>query len=101
MEIAWEEAEVSLDLLLRALQQVREVVGRLADAGVEEVEDSLGSLSSIATSLEEIGCKITALVMEPEPDQIYWVEQDPLQNRLSFNDCPAAHWEPDAKIPLA
>ena len=88
VEIAWEQASASLNTLLLRLHEVREIMGKLADAGVEEAEDSLGSLASISTSLEEIGRNIEALTMDPADDQIYWVELDPNQRRLTLQIAP-------------
>ena len=88
VEIAWEEAQLQLSTLLNHLKMVRERMRGLSEGGLEEAEDLLGSLATITGTLTEIGVKLEALTMKAEPDQIYWVELDPLQHRLTLQIAP-------------
>lgn len=88
VEIAWEQAKVSLEALLDALSSVREVLRALAEAEEEEAEDLLGALATMTGTLQEIGLQVDNLTMSPDPNQIYWVELDPQQRRLSLQVAP-------------
>mgnify|MGYP000848327886 FL=1 len=88
VEITWEQAKANLEALLEALKTVREILRALAEADVEEAEDLLGSLASINGNLQEIGIQVDNLTLSPDPNQIYWVELDPLQGRLSLQVAP-------------
>ncbi len=88
VEIAWEQAKANLEALLEALKTVREILRALAEADVEEAEDLLGSLASMNGNLQEIGIQVDNLTLSPDPNQIYWVELDPLQGRLSLQVAP-------------
>lgn len=87
VEIQWEQTYEALHTLLEDLKVIRESLRDLAEK-VEEGEDIFGLLATTATALQQIGLKTEALTMQPEADQIYWVELDPLQNRLTLQIAP-------------
>ena len=66
--------------LLKILRQIREVLG----LGIDESEDAEipGDLAMFSQNLSEI--RGGWLTMDPQSDQIYWVELDPLQGRLTL-----------------
>lgn len=88
VEIAWENAQQQLTNLMNQLKMVRERMRGLAEGGLEGAEDLLGTLATVTSALTEIGVKLEALTMTPETDQIYWVELDPLQHRLTLQVAP-------------
>ncbi|MEA4811295.1 MAG: helicase C-terminal domain-containing protein [Anaerolineaceae bacterium] len=88
VEMAWESARESLNQLTDSLQLIREALKSLADSGREEAEDLLGSLSTMSLSLDELNVQVEGLTMTPRSDQIYWVELDPLQHRLTLQVAP-------------
>ncbi len=88
IEIGWEEAQLLLSNLLNHLKMVRESMRGLAENEAEDAEDLLGTLATITGTLTEIGVNLEALTMHADPDQIYWVELDPLQHRLTLQIAP-------------
>jgi len=88
VEIAWEAASASLTEWMETLSLVRDPLKALAESGREEAEDLLGSLGTMAGSLEEMKQQVEGLTMSPRADQIYWVELDPLQHRLTLQVAP-------------
>lgn len=88
VEMSWEQAARDLDILLMTIRQIRESLRGLDSMETEDAEDLLGSLAMISQSLVEIREKIESLTMDPQPDQIYWVELDPLQHRLTLQIAP-------------
>ena len=88
VEMAWEAASASLTQWMDTLSLVRDALKSLADAGREEAEDLLGSLGTMTGSLVEMKMQVEGLTMSPQSDQIYWVELDPLQHRLTLQVAP-------------
>lgn len=88
VEVAWERAKEELDGLLKQLNDLRESVRDLSQDKGEEVEDFLSSLGSNILSLKEISVNVDNLTMVPDPTQIYWVELDPLQYRITLQIAP-------------
>lgn len=88
VEIAWEQAQADLDALLTQLKTVREALRGLAEADAEDAEDMMGTLATMTQTLTDIGSHVEALTMAPLTDQIYWVELEPLQQRLTLQIAP-------------
>jgi DNA polymerase-3 subunit epsilon/ATP-dependent DNA helicase DinG len=88
VELAWEQAKNDLDELLKILKMIRTSVQGVDGISPEDAEDSLGTLARATQSLNEIGLKLEELTMSPSEEQIYWVEIDPLQMRLSLQIAP-------------
>jgi len=88
VEISWEQAASDLDALLKILRQIREVLRGLESMESEDAEDLLGTLAMFNQNLSEIREKVESLTMDPQSDQIYWVELDPLQGRLTLQIAP-------------
>jgi len=88
VEMSWEQAANDLDVLLKTIRQIREGLRGFDSMAPEDAEDILGSLAMISQNLTEIREKIEGLTMDPQSDQIYWVELDPLQHRLTLQIAP-------------
>lgn len=88
VELGWEQAKNDLDELLRLLRAVRTSIQGVDGISPEDAEDVLGSLARSTQTLTEIGSKLEGLTMSPSDDQIYWVEIDPLQLRLTLQIAP-------------
>ncbi|MEA4959986.1 MAG: helicase C-terminal domain-containing protein [Anaerolineaceae bacterium] len=88
VELAWEQAREDLDDLQAQLKIIREGLRGLAESEVEDAEDLLGTLGTMYGGLQEIGTNVDSLTTSPEIDQIYWVELDPLQHRLTLQIAP-------------
>jgi ATP-dependent DNA helicase DinG len=88
VEMAWDQVRETLSLLLNVLEQVNQAMGQIVEGGIEEVEDTQGSLSNVYRRLGEIDANLTGLAGKPEPDKVYWVEIQPNGNRLSLQVAP-------------
>ena len=88
VELTWEQAKADLDQLEDLLGKVREFLHGMASSDDEEAEDMVSALATVAATLDEIGTRLEGLTMEPDPGQIYWVEMDPLQHRLTLEVAP-------------
>ncbi len=88
VEMAWDQARETLNLLLNILEQVNQAMGQIVEGGIEEVGDTQGSLSNVYRRLAEIQGSLTGLVSKPEADKVYWVEIQPNGNRLSLQVAP-------------
>lgn len=88
VEISWEQANETLKTLQGLIKKVREPLRELADAEIEDAEDILGSLGTIYQSFEDVSTNLTGLTLEPQTNQIYWVELDPNTNRLTLQIAP-------------
>ena len=88
VEISWEQAASDLDALLKILRQIREGLRGMDSMESEDAEDLLGTLAMFNQNLSEIRENVESLTMDPKSDQIYWVELDPLQGRLTLQIAP-------------
>ncbi len=88
VEISWEQAASDLDALLKIIRQIREGLRGMESMESEDAEDLLGTLAMFHQNLMEIRENVESLTMDPQSDQIYWVELDPLQGRLTLQIAP-------------
>jgi len=88
VEIAWDAAHETLRLLLALIGELQKDAGQLYTDGIEELEDTVGSLGNIFRRLAEAEAATNALVFEPQENQVYWVEVNPNGNYLSVNAAP-------------
>lgn len=88
IEIIWGTAGQSLDLLISGLQELYKSTAQLYADGVEVLEDLLGNLSNLLRRLNEVDAAITGMIHNPTSNTIYWIEVQPLNNRLTLNTAP-------------
>ncbi len=88
VEIAWEQANETLNSLLEIIRECRTPMRELADLENEEAEDMWGSLGNMFNRLEEIQHNLTGLTMEPNLNMIYWVEINPKYLEVNLNAAP-------------
>lgn len=88
VEMCWDEAQRVLNLLNGCIEQQIKTLANLSDTIPEEAEDLFSSLSNIFRRLSELNDNLNALVFEPAPDRIYWVEVNPNGRRLSLHAAP-------------
>lgn len=88
VEIAWEKAKSDLDELLKVLKSIRSSLQGVDGIEPEDAEDVFGAMARLTQTLNEIGKQIEGLTMDPSDDQIYWVEIDPLQMRMTLQIAP-------------
>ncbi|MEJ5223684.1 MAG: helicase C-terminal domain-containing protein, partial [Anaerolineales bacterium] len=88
IEIAWESAGETLRLLINNLSEVYKAITEIYADGNPEVEDALGSLSNLYRRMTEAEANISAMIHEPAPNLVYWIEVNAGNNRLALNAAP-------------
>ncbi len=88
IEITWDSAGETLRLLINNLGEVYKAVTEIYADGNQEVEDVLGSLSSLYRRMVEAEANISAMIHEPAPNLVYWIEVNVNNNRLALNAAP-------------
>ena len=88
VEIAWEDNQRSLHNLLDTVQKIAQAAAELTELLPEEMQDVYGQLADLYLRLSEIQDHLSALVFEPDPDRIYWVEIKPDGRGLSLHAAP-------------
>ncbi len=88
VEIVWEQANDTLKLLLNLLSELYRSVSALTDGMSDSLQDVLGSLSDVFRRLTESEAMLCAMVNTPDPNNIYWVELQPLNHNLALQAAP-------------
>ncbi|MBM3151804.1 MAG: hypothetical protein FJZ96_06315 [Chloroflexi bacterium] len=88
IELAWDASGETARLLLTLLGELQKDAAQLFAEGLEELEDTVGSLANIFRRLAEAEASITSLVFEPRENQVYWVEVNPNGSTISVNAAP-------------
>jgi DNA polymerase-3 subunit epsilon/ATP-dependent DNA helicase DinG len=91
----WGEVEVAWGNLHAALKPVGDLLTKLAgglsdltDYEIEDREDLMGQLISVARSLDEFATQTHGLVSKPEGQKIYWIESRGDEEKLSLHVAP-------------
>ncbi|RME88876.1 MAG: hypothetical protein D6770_05940 [Anaerolineae bacterium] len=88
VEIAWDAADETMRLLLNVLRELYQATADLYAEGLESLEDIIGDLSTSYRRLDEMETNLRALISEPSPAQVYWIEVQPNDNRTSLHAAP-------------
>lgn len=88
VEMAWDETQETIKLLLNLLEKINQAIGNMAETLSEELEDLQGNLGNLYRRMNEAETNLSALVFKPESDRIYWAEINPNGNRLSLQVAP-------------
>lgn len=88
VEIAWDGAAESLDMLITQLSSLQKTIADLVSDNSDEFEDSLGYLGSINRRLMEIEINLHAWVGEPDNQQIYWADVRPNNSNIAIQVAP-------------
>jgi ATP-dependent DNA helicase DinG len=88
VEIAWDEADRVFKPLVEILGNLVQASAEMATADLEELEDIFSNLSNVYRRIYEAHAQINALVFQPSPDQVYWVEVPPNNSRLTLQSAP-------------
>ncbi|MCW5873511.1 MAG: 3'-5' exoribonuclease [Anaerolineales bacterium] len=88
VETAWEDAQLLLQPLLGTIEQIQRGMKELGAQGVEELEDLAGNIGNSYRSLSDLNKQLQALVFEPRPDIVYWVELNPQRQTVVLNAAP-------------
>ncbi|HLA88166.1 MAG TPA: helicase C-terminal domain-containing protein [Anaerolineales bacterium] len=88
VEIMWGQTSETMSLLLKSLDEIYKALGEIYSAGHENVEDVMGSLSTLMRRMTEAEAASSGLMHKPSNELIYWVEVNPRGERLSLNAAP-------------
>jgi ATP-dependent DNA helicase DinG len=88
VEIAWEDAERTVNPLIEILGELSQNITDLLESLPEEGEELFSSVSNMYRRFTELHDNLDALVFKPDPNQIYWVEIHPNLYRLSLHAAP-------------
>ncbi|MDO8753642.1 MAG: helicase C-terminal domain-containing protein, partial [Anaerolineales bacterium] len=88
VEILWGQTSETMSLLLKSLDEIYKALGEIYSAGHENVEDVMGSLSTLMRRMTEAEAASSGLMHKPTNELIYWVEVNPRGERLSLNAAP-------------
>ena len=88
VEIVWDQANETLLLLIKLLEDLHKELGDLRHTFPEELEEAITSLGFILTTFLEIQKNLNGILMEPIHDFIYWVELNPNRNLISLQMAP-------------
>jgi ATP-dependent DNA helicase DinG len=88
VEIAWEDNQRTLQNLLDIVQKIAQAAAELIEVLPEEMQDIYGQLADLYRRLSEIHDHLSAMVFEPDPERIYWVEIKPDGRGLSLHAAP-------------
>ena len=88
VEVNWDTAHETIDLLLNLIAQLHKSFSELNQPITEELEDALGNIADVHRQLSEIEANLTGLVTSPDPQSIYWAEVQPRNNGLALQVAP-------------
>ncbi len=88
VEIAWDASAETFRLLIAILGELQKGAAELLADGIEDLETVVGNLGNVYRRLTEIESTLGAMMFEPSPETVYWVEVNPNNNRLALNSAP-------------
>ena len=88
VEIMWGQTSETMSLLLKSLDEIYKTLGEIYSEGHDNVEDVMGSLSTLVRRMTEAEAASSGLMHKPSNELIYWVEVNPRGERLSLNAAP-------------
>jgi len=88
VEISWDTSDDTLKSLSVAIEDTQKVLSELFSEGLDDVENTIGSLGNISRRLAAIETNVSSLISQPSPRVVYWVEVQPTGNRLSLHASP-------------
>jgi len=88
VEIMWDQISETMGLLLKTLEEIYKALGDVYAEGHENVQDVMGTLSSLMRRMVEAEGASTGMINKPSNEFIYWIEVNPRGERLSLNAAP-------------
>jgi ATP-dependent DNA helicase DinG len=88
VEIAWSQVSETMGLLLKSLDEIYKVLSEIYSDGHENVEDAMGTLSSVMRRMAEAETASSGMIHKPINELIYWIEVNPRGEKLSLNAAP-------------
>ena len=88
VEISWDSAYQTLRSLSLVVADLLKAAAELFSHGVAELENLIGSLGNINHRLLEIETNVSSMIGKPDPGSVYWIEIQPIGNRVSLHASP-------------
>jgi ATP-dependent DNA helicase DinG len=88
VEVAWDEAQLSLIPMLETLEQLAQAIADVQEMLPEEDEELFSSLANLYRGFYELNENLNGLVFEPSEGQIYWAEIQPDGRQPSLHAAP-------------
>jgi DNA polymerase-3 subunit epsilon/ATP-dependent DNA helicase DinG len=88
VEFTWEDSLQNLEDLLATIELVGQALSELSESGLDEIEDLISNINTLYRRLSEYRDNISALVFDPQPEQIYWAEISPRRNNVTLEAAP-------------
>jgi len=88
VEAAWDEAQLTMRPLVECIGRMVTGMSEIIEAFSEQDEELFGAFSNLYRRFCELEANLNALVFEPDPERIYWVDIQPNGWRLSLNAAP-------------
>ena len=86
--ISWEDAENAVFRLLDALKPLRPAAEEFTGPEAEQALNILGEIDNLRMLLVEATTRLHALILEPTPAMIYWVQIKPRYRSISLHAAP-------------
>ncbi len=88
VEIMWGQIGETMGLLLKTLEEIYKALGEIYSEGHENVQDVMGTLSSLMRRMAEAEAASSGMMHKPSNELISWIEVNPRGERLSLNAAP-------------
>jgi len=88
VEIQYDQTNETLNLLVKLVKEFIKGLSDSIDSPAEDLEEAIGSLSFNHQRMAEAEQFLYAMILKPEPDYIYWIEQQPDSARMVLQIAP-------------
>lgn len=88
VELAWDDTQQVVKPLIEVLDKMARGLAEIQDSLSEDDDELYGSLTNLYRRLHEFSDNMNALVFEPAPDRVYWIEAQPNGYRMALNAAP-------------
>jgi len=88
VEIQYDQANETMDLLVKLVKNFLKDLSDSIDDSAEDLEEAIGSLSFNHQRIAEAQQFLYAMILDPEADYIYWIEQKPDSDRMVLQIAP-------------
>ena len=88
VEIQYDQANETMELLIKLVKDFLKDLSDTIDSPAEDIEEAIGSLSFNHQRMTEAAHFLYAMILQPEADYIYWIEQQPDSTRMVLQIAP-------------
>jgi ATP-dependent DNA helicase DinG len=88
IEVVWDDLRQPLGEVIRQLDELGENLEQLASDGSDLGDDLSLAIRGAGRNLAEIFTNLDSMIFEPDPQMIYWIDQNQLQSRLALHAAP-------------